>query len=172
MFCHSLLECMLAVEINHNKSVFTYSERLYVTVTAGAELSCCAVLTADVYITCICFMRNTGLLAIGFNFGCFQLWKLSIPVLEFVIFHWILFALCFLVTYSFPDCSCCLWLMQQQQQFYGPLIQHNQGAPVPETVGHINPITPPLSCTVPLLCTSHLMWLMVGCWDSLTPTSY
>jgi len=32
--------------------------------------------------------------------------------------------------------------MQQQQQFYGPLIQHNQGAPVPETVGHINPITP------------------------------
>jgi len=45
----------------------------------------CCYVSADVYVTCISFIRNTGLLAVGFNFGCFQLWKLSIPVLEYVL---------------------------------------------------------------------------------------
>ena len=30
-------------------------------------------------------------------------------------------------------------MQQQQQQFYGHLIQDNLGEPVPETIGHINP---------------------------------
>jgi len=30
-------------------------------------------------------------------------------------------------------------LLQQQQLFYGPLIQDNPGEPVPETISHINP---------------------------------
>ena len=47
----------------------------------------CAVLIADVSVSCISFIRNTGQLAVGFNFGCFQLWKLSIPVLQYAIFH-------------------------------------------------------------------------------------
>ena len=42
-------------------------------------------LTDDVSVTCIYFMKNTGLLAIGFSFGCFQLWRLNIPVLEYAI---------------------------------------------------------------------------------------
>jgi len=35
-----------------------------------------------------------------------------------------------------------LWrnlLAKHQQPFYGPLIQDNQGEPVPEPIGHINP---------------------------------
>lgn len=36
----------------------------------------------DVQISCLHFMKHTGQLAVGFSFGCFQLWKLSVPVLE------------------------------------------------------------------------------------------
>jgi len=31
-------------------------------------------------------MPQTGLLVIGYSFGCYQLWKLSVPVLEWVWF--------------------------------------------------------------------------------------
>ena len=46
---------------------------------------------------------------------------------------------------NYQDVSICILtgsfndLNQQQQLFYGPLIQNNQGEPVPETIGHINP---------------------------------
>jgi len=51
-------------------------------------------LTADVSVTSISFLKNTGLLAVGFNFGCFQLWKLNIPVLEYVASSLNLLMLC------------------------------------------------------------------------------
>ena len=63
----------------------------------NAEIWCYAVFTADVSVTCISFVRNIGMLAVGFNFGCFQLWKLSIPVLEYVTINWTHFDFCFLM---------------------------------------------------------------------------
>jgi len=44
--------------------------------------------------------------------------------------------------------------------------------PVPETIGHINPptighINPPLSSTFKIVILDF-MWLLVGCWNSLT----
>ncbi|KAI0214217.1 Protein ELYS [Lamellibrachia satsuma] len=36
-----------------------------------------------VTISCLKYMPQTGMLAIGFNFGCFQLWRLNVPVLEY-----------------------------------------------------------------------------------------
>ncbi|XP_033763311.1 protein ELYS-like isoform X2 [Pecten maximus] len=39
--------------------------------------------TEDVRVTCLKYIPQTGNLVVGFNFGCFQLWKLHIPVLEY-----------------------------------------------------------------------------------------
>ncbi|XP_060062460.1 protein ELYS-like [Ylistrum balloti] len=39
--------------------------------------------TEDVKVTCLKYIPQTGNLVVGFNFGCFQLWKLHIPVLEY-----------------------------------------------------------------------------------------
>ena len=36
----------------------------------------------DVFVSHIAFIKQTGSLAIGFSFGCFQLWKLSDLTLE------------------------------------------------------------------------------------------
>ncbi|XP_064642421.1 protein ELYS-like isoform X2 [Lineus longissimus] len=41
--------------------------------------------TANVCVTCIKFVPQMGVLAVGFNFGCFQLWKLTSPVLEYTV---------------------------------------------------------------------------------------
>ncbi|WAR15663.1 ELYS-like protein [Mya arenaria] len=36
-----------------------------------------------VAVTCLRYTPQAGLLIVGFNFGCFQLWKLHVPVLEY-----------------------------------------------------------------------------------------
>ncbi|XP_021372867.1 protein ELYS-like isoform X1 [Mizuhopecten yessoensis] len=39
--------------------------------------------TDDVKVSCMKYIPQTGNLVVGFNFGCFQLWKLHIPVVEY-----------------------------------------------------------------------------------------
>ncbi|XP_052284768.1 protein ELYS-like isoform X2 [Dreissena polymorpha] len=36
-----------------------------------------------VSVTCLKYIPQTGLLVVGYNFGCYQLWKLQVPVLEY-----------------------------------------------------------------------------------------
>ncbi|XP_038076650.1 protein ELYS-like [Patiria miniata] len=38
---------------------------------------------SEVSVTSLSYLKQTGTLAIGFSFGCFQLWELSVPVLEY-----------------------------------------------------------------------------------------
>ncbi|XP_053388685.1 protein ELYS-like, partial [Mercenaria mercenaria] len=39
--------------------------------------------TDSVTVSCLKYIPQTGLLVVGFSFGCYQLWKLNIPVLEY-----------------------------------------------------------------------------------------
>ncbi|XP_060555912.1 protein ELYS-like [Ruditapes philippinarum] len=39
--------------------------------------------TDCVTVTCLKYIPQTGILVVGFSFGCYQLWKLNIPVLEY-----------------------------------------------------------------------------------------
>ncbi|XP_029651707.1 protein ELYS isoform X1 [Octopus sinensis] len=39
--------------------------------------------TDDICVTCLKYMSRNGLLAVGFSFGCFQLWRLAVPFLEY-----------------------------------------------------------------------------------------
>ena len=36
----------------------------------------------EVEVTTLSFLKQAGTLAVGYSFGCFQLWRLNIPVLE------------------------------------------------------------------------------------------
>lgn len=40
-----------------------------------------------VHVSCLQYIPQIGSLFVGFSFGCYQIWKLHAPVLEYVQMH-------------------------------------------------------------------------------------
>ncbi|XP_014661686.1 PREDICTED: protein ELYS-like [Priapulus caudatus] len=67
--------CLEVGDDSHRKGKFQYRK---------PDSSIMETLTADaVWVTCAKYVKEIGMLAVGFNFGCFQLWSLSGPNLEY-----------------------------------------------------------------------------------------
>ena len=51
--------------------------------TGVKDTGCDVLCLDDVCVSALALLPHTGLLAVGFHFSCFQLWRLKVPVLEY-----------------------------------------------------------------------------------------